>query len=184
MPAVGCMVWGNLSWDSSSPLCVASQTSGGWTQLRPLGGLGVVPGGKQKLRGLSRPRLGSHTASLLHNVLLVKVSRRPTQTRGVEKEALPLDERNKVKAYCKGACHRVGLGGPAANRVPQSAIRDQALRSSCNGQLLPDRSYQEEVALIQNLTSVPIKAGEKCAFHQPKRRPHLTQSEGTGGGGR
>lgn len=44
------------------------------------------------------------------NVLLVKVSRRPTQMRRVEKEALPLDERNKVKACCKGACHGVRVG--------------------------------------------------------------------------
>lgn len=29
------------------------------------GSLGVVPGGKQKLQGLLKPRLGSHSASLL-----------------------------------------------------------------------------------------------------------------------
>lgn len=157
VPAVGWMVWGNLGWDSSSPLCVASQTSRGWTQLLPLTVLGL----SQEESRSCKARRGLGWEVIQHHfchVLLVKVSQRPTPIRGVEKETLLLDEKSKVKAYCKGACHRVWGLLRSGYRSQQSGTRPSD--PPAMGSFFPI----EEVALIQNLTLVPIKAGEKCAF--------------------
>ena len=61
----------------------------------------------------------------------------------------------------KGTCHRKGAC-PKQGAIVTSL--GSALRPSSNGQFLPDPSCQGEVALTQDLTLVPTKAGTKCAL--------------------
>ena len=146
----------DLCWVGSSLLRVASSLSGGQIGLVHL----VVSGQshREESRSCRAPRgLGWKLVLChFHCSLSAKVSQRLTQIQGCAKETLPLDKKSEAKAHGKGgepwggACCK--QGATITNLVSGSPTLLQR-------QFLLDPSYQEAVALIQDLPlGVPIVA--------------------------